>query len=152
MKMTLNDWLANHWISEHKTSPAEISALRAVVNRDLQDASIESLSADRRFATAYNAGLQLSKIALAAAGFRLSKGHGGHERAFDVVRYVIVDGKADDLCDYFDTCRRKRNDIDYDFADVVTETELTEILNKVTEYRALIEAWLKNHRHDLVDD
>ena len=149
--MTLDDWLANHWISEHTTSDEEFSALRAVVRRDLRDAGVESLSADRRFATAYNAALQLSKMALAAAGFRLSKGHGGHERAFDVVRYVVVTDEIDDLCDYFDTCRRKRNDIDYDFADVVTDTELGEILGKVSEYRELIEGWVRDSRPDLAE-
>lgn len=149
--MTLEDWLANHWISKHETSAAEISALRAVVDRDLRDAGIESLSADRRFATAYNAALQLSKMALAVAGYRLSKGHGGHERAFDVVRYVVPAEEIEDLCDYFDTCRRKRNDIDYDFADVVTDTELEEILGEVSEYRELIEGWIKETRSDLAD-
>ena len=98
--MTLEDWLANHWISKHETSAAEISALRAVVDRDLRDAGIESLSADRRFATAYNAALQLSKMALAVAGYRLSKGHGGHERAFDVVRYVVPAEEIEDLCEF----------------------------------------------------
>jgi uncharacterized protein (UPF0332 family) len=149
--MTLDDWLANHWISEHRTSAEEVSALRAVVDRDLRDAGLETLSADRRFATAYNAALQLSKVALAAAGYRLSKGHGGHERAFDVVRYIVRTEEIEDLCDYFDTCRRKRNDIDYDFADVVTDTELDEILGKVSEYRELIEGWLKENRPDLAD-
>lgn len=149
--MTLDDWLANHWISEHKTSAEEVSALRAVVNRDVRDAGIESLSADRRFATAYNAALQLSKIGLAAAGYRLSKGHGGHERAFDVVRYVVTKEEIADLCDYFDTCRRIRNDIDYDFADVVTDTELEEILGKVSEYRDLIEGWMKETHPNLAD-
>jgi uncharacterized protein (UPF0332 family) len=149
MKMTLEDWLANHWISEHKTSAEEFASLRAVVKRDLFDAGIESLSADRRFATAYNAALQLSKMALAAAGYRLSKGHGGHERAFDVVRYIVTTEEIEDLCDYFDTCRRKRNDIDYDFADVVTDTELVEIMDKVSEYRELIERWIKENRSEL---
>ena len=149
--MTLEDWLANHWISKHETSAAEISALRAVVDRDLRDAGIESLSADRRFATAYNAALQLSKMALAVAGYRLSKGHGGLERAFDVVRYVVPAEEIEHLCDYFDTCRRKRNDIDYDFADVVTDTELEEILGEVSEYRELIEGWIKETRSDLAD-
>lgn len=147
--MKLDDWLANRWISEHKTSSEELSDLRAVVERDLQDAGIESLSADRRFATAYNAALQLSKMALAAAGYRLSKGHGGHEQAFDVVKYVIPSEEIADLCDYFDTCRRKRNDIDYDSADVVTDTEFSEILGRVFEYRGLIEAWIGNNRPEL---
>ena len=147
--MKLEDWLANHWITEHRTSGEELSALRAVVERDLRDASIEALSADRRFATAYNAALQLSKMTLAAAGYRLTKGHGGHERAFDVVRCVLRTEAIEDLCDYFDTCRRKRNDIDYDLADVVTNTELREILTKVPEYRTLIESWIQENRPDL---
>ena len=46
----------------HQTSPQEIHDLRAVVERDLTDASVEALSDDRRFATAYNAVLQLTKI------------------------------------------------------------------------------------------
>jgi len=119
------------------------------VKRDLRDSGIESLSADRRFATAYNAALQLSKIALAAAGYRMSKGHGGHERAFDVVRYVIKTEEVEDLCDYFDTCRRKRNDIDYDFAEVVTDTELFELLDKVSEYRELIDRWVNENHSEL---
>lgn len=147
--MTLNDWLANHWISEHSSSTEEIAALRSVVDRDLRDAGLAALSADRRFATAYNAALQLSKMALAAAGYRLSKGHGGHERAFDVVRYVVTTEEIQDLCDYFDTCRRKRNDVDYDFADVVSEMELEEILTEVSAYRVLIEEWIKQTRPDL---
>jgi len=44
--------------------------LRKLVARDLLDAAVPGLSADRTFATAYNAVLQLSKPALAAAGYR----------------------------------------------------------------------------------
>ncbi len=147
--MTLDDWLANRWISRHETSKDEITSLRSVVQRDLKDARIEALSADRRFATAYNAALQLSKMVLAAAGYRLSRGHGGHERAFDVIRYVLLAESVDDLCDYFDACRRKRNNVDYDLADVVTDTELSEILEKVIQYRELTEGWINEHRPDL---
>ena len=44
----------------HRTSPQEINDLRAVVERHLADANIDALSNDRRFATAYNAVLQLT--------------------------------------------------------------------------------------------
>ena len=88
-------------------------------------------------------------MALAAAGYRLSRGHGGHERAFDVVRYIVQAERIEDLCDYFDTCRRKRNDIDYDFADVITDTELAEILGQVSEYRELVEKWIIETHPDL---
>ena len=53
----------------HMTSAAEIEELRSLVARDLKDAAISELSADRRFATAYNTVLQLSKMAIACAGY-----------------------------------------------------------------------------------
>ena len=41
-------------LKPHKASKEEISNLLAVVERDLRDAALFELSADRRFATAYN--------------------------------------------------------------------------------------------------
>jgi hypothetical protein len=48
-----------------------LTDLRAVIARDLQDAALSGLSADRRFATAYNAVLQLTKMVIACAGYRV---------------------------------------------------------------------------------
>ena len=45
--------------------------LRALIARDLADAGIAGLSADRRFATAYNAALQAANMAIACAGYRI---------------------------------------------------------------------------------
>lgn len=44
-------------IRRHHTNRQEIASLFRVVERDLADAAITALSADRRFATAYNAAL-----------------------------------------------------------------------------------------------
>ena len=44
--------------------------LRGIVERDLKDAKIPELSADRRYATAYNAILQLTKMVIACSGYR----------------------------------------------------------------------------------
>jgi hypothetical protein len=55
--------LANNEVQRHKTSKKELERLRAVIVRDLADASLAGVSADRRFATAYNAALQTAKIA-----------------------------------------------------------------------------------------
>jgi hypothetical protein len=49
----------------------ELDGLRAVVARDLTDARVVGLSTDRQFATAYNAVLQLAKMAIACAGYRV---------------------------------------------------------------------------------
>jgi len=135
--------LASNEVQRHKTSKKELDKLRAVIRRDLADASLDGASADRRFATAYNA-LQAAKMAIGCAGYRVvSAGH--HRISFDVVKLAI--GKAaDPYSDYFDRCRRKRNVIDYDDAFVATETEAKEILEKAKEFAQIVEKWIvKNH-------
>jgi hypothetical protein len=52
--------------------------MRALVTRDLADAAISFLSADRRFAIAYNAALQAADMAIACAGYRIV-GKIGHQ-------------------------------------------------------------------------
>jgi hypothetical protein len=66
--MTWQDLLNAQRVRVHKTSQQEIDDLRTVVERDLKDAKLGALSCDRRFATAYNAVLQLSKIVIACEG------------------------------------------------------------------------------------
>ena len=138
--MTWTQLLANNEVQRHKTSKKELDKLRAVIGRDLADASLAGASADRRFATAYNAALQAAKMAIACAGYRVV-GAGHHRVSFDVVKLAI--GKvADPYSDYFDRCRRKRNVIDYDDAFVATETEATEILTKAKEFADVVEQWI----------
>ena len=136
--------LANRTVQQHKTSVKEIEGLRQLVTRDLTDAAIEELSADRRFATAYNAVLQLSKMAIACAGYRVTSGAGHHQKTFEAVKTAL--GKpSEPLADYFDTCRRKRNLIDYDATEVVTDTEAEELLEKAEEFQELVGEWIVKH-------
>lgn len=120
--MTWTQLLANHEVKQHKTSKAELDKIRVAIRRDLADASLKGLSPDRQFATAYNAALRTTKMAIACAGYRVTAGAGHHRISFEAVRLAV--GKAaDQHGDYFDRCRRKRNIIDYDDANVATETE-----------------------------
>ena len=145
--MTWTQLLANNEVRRHKTSKKELDKLRAVIRRDLADAALDGASADRRFATAYNAALQAAKMAIACAGYRVARA-GHHKISFDVVKLAI--GKAaDPFSDYFDRCRRKRNVIDYDDAFVATETEATEILTKAKEFAELVELWIAKHHPSL---
>src|SRR6266513_937105 len=59
-------------VRRHKASKKELNELRALIARDLEDAAIQELSDDRRFATAYNAALQTAKMAIACASYKLS--------------------------------------------------------------------------------
>jgi uncharacterized protein (UPF0332 family) len=137
--------LDSHSVRPHATTLSEIEGLRSVVNRDLKDAALLALSADRRFATAYNAVLQLAKMAIACEGYRVSTGTGHHQITFEAVK-TALGSRSSSLSNYFEICRRKRNNLDYDVANVVTETEATEMFTKAIEFRNLVEAAIaKSH-------
>jgi hypothetical protein len=115
--------------------------MRALVARDLADAGIAGLSADRRFATAYNAALQAVNMAIACAGYRVTAKTGHHKISFDSMKLALGAG-ADKYADYFETCRRKRNVIDYTRSHVATETEANEICEKASEFHEVVEEWI----------
>jgi len=145
--MTWTQLLANNEVQRHRTSRKELDNLRAVIARDLADSSLNGVSADRRFATAYNAALQAAKMAIACAGYRVV-GAGHHRISFEIVKLAI--GKAaGPYSDYFDRCRRKRNVIDYDEAFVATETEAAEIVTKAQEFVETVEEWIVKNRPSL---
>jgi len=68
--MSLQNWLTNDWLTEHRTSSQEIAALLAVADRDLLDCGTSGLSPDWQLNIAYNAALQTATAALAASGYR----------------------------------------------------------------------------------
>ena len=144
--MTWQELLQAQRIKPHRTSLQEIGDLRDLVERDLQDAALPGLSSDRRFATAYNAVLQLSKIAIACAGYRAS-GPGHHLTTFEAVE-IAMGANVAAFVAYFDTCRRKRNQVDYDCANVATETEADDLINKAGEFRELVESWIRKHHRN----
>ncbi|MCI0627451.1 MAG: hypothetical protein L0387_38365 [Acidobacteria bacterium] len=141
--MTWKRLLASQEVQKHRTSKSELDKMRALIGRDLADATVPGLSADRRFATAYNAALQTANMAIACAGYRVTSKTGHHKLSFESTRLALGHG-AGKYADYFETCRRKRNVIDYMHSHVATETEATEILEKATEFYELVETWIAN--------
>lgn len=128
----------------HRTSKEELDDLRTVIARDLRDAAIVGLSADRSFATAYNAALQTAKMAIACAGYRVV-GQGHHQVSYEAAE-LAVGPDVSALVAYFDICRRKRNTLDYDVANIVSDTEAAELLQKAREFKAKVETWIAvNH-------
>ena len=143
--MTWKKLLASKDVQKHKTSRQELDNMRALIARDLADAAVKGLSADRRFATAYNAALQAANMATACAGYRVTSMAGHHKISIESARLALGPA-ADNYAAYFETCRRKRNVIDYTHSNVATETEAKEILIKATEFYELVQAWIaKNH-------
>jgi len=144
--VSLAELSASKRIERYLTSANELAGLRKLIARDLSDATLPGLSPDRTFATAYNAVLHLSKIALACAGYRVSATLAGHHQTTFEAAGLVLGAGARRLTDYFETCRRKRNMIDYDSAEVVTESQAAELADKATQYHSLVEAWVaKSH-------
>jgi hypothetical protein len=127
MMASWQQWLAKGDVKTHQTSKQEIDNLRALITRDLADAAVTGLSADRQFAIAYNAALQ-----------------SGHHKVTFELAALAIGAKAIALSDYFDACRRKRNVIDYMTSSVATETEAEEIVRKAQEFQVIVETWAKN--------
>jgi hypothetical protein len=144
--VSLQALLASKRIERHLTSSNELTGLRKLIVRDTADAGVAGLSADRSFATAYNAVLQLSKLALACAGYRVSAAVPGHHQTTFEAAGLVLGASGRHFTDYFETCRRKRNVIDYDSAEVVSESQAAELAAKASQYRGLVETWVaKNH-------
>lgn len=108
----------------------------------MSDARTTAISDDTRFATAYGAALLLAKMTMAVSGYRLdAKASGHHKTAFEALS-VAIGPTASPLADYFDVCRRKRNEIDYDRASVASTADVDEILKRVDEFERLVENWI----------
>ena len=146
--MRLKELLAEGRLKRHRTSAREVADLLRVVDRDLSDAAIPQLSTDRRFATAYNAALQLATIALCAAGFRAS-GSGHHWLTFHVLP-EIMGLHHSDRAYYLDNCRSKRNTTDYDRAGEVSAAEAEELLAEAIAFRTDLIEWLMDKHRDLL--
>jgi HEPN domain len=133
--------LAGKDVQHHRTSKKEVDEMRALVARDLADARVDGLSADRKYATAYNAALQAANMAIACAGYRVTAKTGHHKITFYSASLALGAG-ANKYADYFETCRRKRNVIDYTRSHVATETEAKEIAEQATQFVDFVESWI----------
>ncbi len=142
--MTWKKLLTEKRVEAHKTSKQELDDLRSAVERNLHDAAVKGLSADNSFGMAYEAGLLLAKMAIACAGYRV-KGLGAHQTTFAALKLAVGPSMAK-TASYLERCRRKRNELSYDSAGVVTDTEAAEILAKVRSMQKALEEWIaKNH-------
>jgi hypothetical protein len=140
--------LASRDVQRHRTSKKELDDIRALIARDLADACVPALSADRRFATAYNAALLTAHMVIACAGYRVTANKGHHRVAFDAMT-LALGASARKYADYFERCRRKRNVIDYTRSHVATESESEEILHQATEFHGYVETWIASNLPNL---
>jgi hypothetical protein len=145
--MTLKLWLENRWLKPHRANRKEVAGLLSIVDRDIKDAGA-ALSADWRFGISYNAVLKLCTILLHAEGYRAAHDL-QHYRTIAAMPLVLGDSKTADA-EYLDTCRKKRNIVEYERAGSISVTEADELLAFATEFREVVTNWLKNTRPDLL--
>lgn len=146
--MALKQFLADGRLKPHRTTPKEIRDLLRVADRDLKDAAVTAVSFDRRFITAYQAAFQLATIVLATSGFRTT-GMGHHWVTLKVLP-ELMGPEVQELADYFDQCRNKRNLSDYDRAGEISREEAVELLKEAKKFKGIVLEWVKTHHPKLV--
>jgi uncharacterized protein (UPF0332 family) len=144
MKMSLTDWVNNNWLRQHTSSRQEITDLLNIVERDVKDAGNTSLSSDWQFGIAYNAALKLCKILLHASGYR-TETKDNHYRTISSLP-LILGSAVSDYADYLNSCRIKRNTVEYDMAGAATLADAEELLEFIGEMKQEVIKWLEiNH-------
>jgi hypothetical protein len=147
--MSLQDWLRNGWLVEHKTSPAEIAELLAITDRDLADCRVRGLSPDWKLNIAYNAALQASTAALAACGYRAAR-EAHHFRVIQSLALTI--GMDAGLVRQFDLFRKKRNIGGYERAGTISDQEANEMTALAERVRQEVMEWLKSSHPDFLQE
>ena len=127
-------------LQPHETSISEVLDLLKVADRSLKDAESDSISLDLRFTAAYNGALSLGTLALAASGYRTT-GLAHHATTFLALPLAMGE-EYRQLADYLDSCRRKRNIVEYRKVGEVTESELEQLLSKARQLRRDLLDWL----------
>lgn len=112
--MSFSDWSAEGLLREQLARPGELELLLAAVDRDLADASVSGLSADRKFTTAYEAVLGLATMLLRTQNLRAT-GDGSHRVTLQAIPLVLGQGERQ-RTRYFDSCRAKRHVATYERA------------------------------------
>lgn len=70
MSLSLENYFRNSWLEKEATSPQKIADQLGLVSRCMKDASVEGISDDVCFYTAFIAILALANTALRSSGYR----------------------------------------------------------------------------------
>lgn len=139
--MSLQDWCNNGWLRAHRPTRKEIADLLSIAERDIKDARVAGVSPDWRFGIAYNAALKLCAILVRAEGFRPEQAL-AHYRTIAALPEVLGAARKADA-EYLETCRRKRNIVEYDRVGDVSDADADELAQFAEELKAAVISWLK---------
>ena len=138
--MSLQTWQDNGWLRPHVTTRREIADLFAIVERDLADAKQSNLSPDWQFGIAYNAALKLCTFLLHAEGYRPEHTL-NHYWTIAALPLVLGQKRQPDAA-YLETCRRKRNVVEYDRVGEASGEDAVELVGFVEDLKTEVREWL----------
>ena len=144
--MTLSQWQANGWLEFKPTSAEEIRNLLAISERDLEDATA-AISADWQFGIACNAALKLCAVLLRAEGYRPARGL-QHFRTIMALPLILGASRKDDA-DYLNSCRAKRNTIEYDYVGGASVSDAKELVEFTKALQSEVTSWLRERHPEL---
>lgn len=147
--MTINSLLERGLIERRDFSEKEISDLFDIVERDLDDSKTGDLSLDWKFGIAYNAALKLATILVRGSSLRVKSGS-HHMNTIALLPAILGEDYIDDK-NYLDSCRRKRNAVEYDYTGGVTEIEVAELQDFVVELKTKVVEWCVKNSISLLD-
>jgi hypothetical protein len=73
---------------------------------------------------------------------------GAHRTTFEALGLVLGPAHQDRV-DYFELCRRRRNELSYEAANIVTARQATEILRATRQLIPAVEEWIRTHHAHL---
>jgi hypothetical protein len=146
MAMSWAKLLSDRRVELLPPSKAELDNLRSIVKRSLKDVKVPGLSADARFVMAYDAARTLSLMIVRASGYR-PRSIGGHYNTF--LALEAADPAFAARSAYFDGCRMKRNDCEYDFAGGITDTDAEGLVQTAQQFEQEVETWISAHHPTL---
>ena len=146
--MSLREWLANRWVTEHRTDKKEIAGMLGAIVRDLSDCSAEGLSSDGRMSIAYSAALKSASTALAAVGYRAAREQ-YHHRVIHSLAYTIELDPA--LIMELDQFRKKRNISTYEAMGMVSDFEADRMIELAGMLYERVFAWLMEFHPELCE-
>jgi len=142
--MSLSDWEKSGWLKAHQTSREEIQNLLNIVRRDLKDSEVKGLTEDWHFAIAYNAALQICTIALYCMGYKPYRGQSEHYRVIQSLVFTLGPD-YEQIRNYLNNCRAKRNISDYDMVGTISSNEAKELVHTTNRLFNDLLKWLEEN-------
>ena len=145
--MSLQDWANSGWLRSHKTSKQEVRQTHGNRRSRFKRRAPKRRLSGLAFWDCIQCRTKLCTILLYGEGFRPEKTL-AHYRTLQALP-LILGSEKDDNADYLDTCRTKRNTVEYDYVGGATNSDADELIAYVMKLKIEVLGWLKQNHPDL---